>query len=98
MLIRLAAAAIAGDKRERLGHGYHTSAIEYLSTVRYSLGLVITAIGKEVVPVVTCNYWFPESVGRLKAFRLAFAQLLWEVSFPPAAALEVSEPTCSRQW
>lgn len=54
--------------------------------------MVITDVGKEVVPVVTCNYWFPESVGRLKAYRIAFAELLVEVAFPSAAALEVSYP------
>jgi len=79
-------------REERPGHGYRTSAIEYLSTIRYSLGLLITDIVKEVVPVFTCNYKFPESVGRLKAYRIAFAGLFLEVCFPSAAAKEVSDP------
>lgn len=89
-------------KEGRLGHGYRTSAIEYLSTIRYSLSLLITDIGKEVVPVFMCNYWFPESVGRLKAYRIAFAELFWEVCFPSAAASELSDPeqpyTSSAWW
>lgn len=79
-------------KEERLGHGYHTSAIEYLSTIRYSLSLLITDIGKEVVPVFKRNYWFSESVGRLTAYQITFVELLLEVCFPSAAASEMSDP------